>query len=264
MTSARYRDVADDLRERIALGDVGGSGQLESESELGARYATSRVTVRKALELLRERGLVESRRGAGWFVAGGTYSQRLALGSFRHAASAVTESGERLSRRVVAFGWQPPPMPVVAALALTEPVGEVLGCRSVRTVAARPLDLVTEWVPGHLAGQLSRDDATEPGIWQSLARVGHPVGSVHQTITAAVATDDDGALLEVAGGTPLLVVRRLARGAEGSPHAGEPIALSDHRYLAHRFSLEVDFHEWSPGGGDSPPGLRETPDEPLR
>lgn len=255
MTSARYREVADDLRERIALGDVGRTGQLESEAELGARYDTSRVTVRKALELLRERGLVESRRGAGWFVAGGSFSQPLALGSFRHAASAVAESGERLTRRVVSFGWQAPPAPVVAALELPEPATEVLRCRSVRTVAARPLDLVTEWVPGPLAGRLSRDDATDPGLWQSLARAGHRVGSVHQTITAAVASDDDAALLEVAAGTPLLVVRRLARTPDRTP-----MALSDHRYLAHRFSLEVEFHEWSPGGDDGPPGLRETTD----
>ncbi len=262
MTSVRYHQVADDLRERIALGDVGGSGQLESEAELGARYATSRVTVRKALELLRDRGLVESRRGSGWFVAGGSFSQRLALGSFRHAASAVTASGERLTRRVVAFGWQQPPTPIAIALALADPGQDVLRCRSVRTVAERPLDLVTEWVPGPLAGRLSRDDATDPGLWQSLARTGHPVGSVHQTITAAVASDDDGELLEVAAGTPLLVVRRLARGADGSPRARQPIALSDHRYLAHRFSLEVEFHEWTPGGSDGPPGLRETSDDP--
>jgi len=256
MTGARYREVADDLRERIALGDVGGSGQLESEAELGARYATSRVTVRKALELLRERGLVESRRGAGWFVAGGSFQQRLALGSFRHAASAVAESGERLTRRVVAFGWQAPPAPLAAALEISDDTAEALRCRSVRTVADRPLDLVTEWVPGTLAGRLSRDDAADPGLWPSLGRDGHRVGSVHQTITAAVASEEDAELLEVAAGTPLLVVRRLARGTDGTP-----IALSDHRYLAHRFSLEVEFHEWSPGG-DGPPGLRET-SEPI-
>ena len=140
MTTARYREVADDLLERIALGDVGRSGQLESEAELGARYATSRVTVRKALELLRERGLVESRRGAGWFVAGGSFSQPLALGSFRHAESAVAASGEQLHRRVVSFGWHVPPTPVATALSLTGAAAgdEALLCRSVRTVADRP------------------------------------------------------------------------------------------------------------------------------
>ena len=104
MTGARYRQVADELRDRIVRGDVDPSGQLASEARLGAEFAVSRVTVRKALELLRERGLVESRRGAGWFVAGGSFRQRLALGSFRHAASAVEESGHRLARHVVSFG----------------------------------------------------------------------------------------------------------------------------------------------------------------
>lgn len=169
----------------------------------------------------------------------------------------MAASGEQLHRRVVSFGWHVPPTPVATALSLTGAAAgdEALLCRSVRTVADRPLDLVTEWVPGPLAGRLSRDDATDPGLWQTLARQGHPVGSVHQTITAAVAGEDDAALLEVAAGTPLLVVRRLARTPDRTP-----MALSDHRYLAHRFSLEVEFHEWSPGRADGPPGLRENTD----
>ena len=252
MTSARYRRVADDLRARIARGEVAPSGQLASEAALGAEYAVSRVTVRKALDLLRERGLVESRRGAGWFVAGGSFRQPLALGSFRHAASAVAESGHRMVRRVVGFGWEPVP-PLVAAALRLETGEEVLHARSVRSVEDRPLDLVAEWVPGDLAGSLSRDDAADPGIWGGLGRDGHPVASVRQTITATVAGPEHTTTLGVAAGDPLLVVRRLARDA-----AGRPLALSEHHYLAHRFALEVEFHEWTPGGTDGPPGLLET------
>ena len=37
--------------------------------------------------------------------------------------------------------------------------------------------------------------------------------------------------------------------------------LSDHRYLAHRFSLEVEFRGWSGAAAGEPPGLRShTPD----
>ena len=81
------------MRERIALGDLGDSGALESESALGQRYGASRVTVRRALELLREQGLVESRQGSGL-----VRDRRLLppdprrLGTFRHASSAVTWS----------------------------------------------------------------------------------------------------------------------------------------------------------------------------
>jgi GntR family transcriptional regulator len=46
-------------------------------------------------------------------------------------------------------------------------------------------------------------------------------------------------------------VRRIALDADD-----RPLALSDHRYLAHRFSLEVEFRGWSGGTSDDPPGLR--------
>ena len=109
------------------------------------------------------------------------------------------------------------------------------------------------YVCGDLAGSLSRDDAADPGIWGSLGRDGHPVASVRQTITATVAGPEHTTTLGVAAGDPLLVVRRLARDV-----AGRPLALSEHHYLAHRFALEVEFHEWTLGGTDGPPGLLET------
>lgn len=271
MTSSRFRQIAEDLRERVALGEFGDQGALDSESALCARYAVSRVTVRRALESLREQGLVESRQGSGWFATGGSFHQTLALGTFRHAGSAVTESGRVMSRRVVEFGYRQASPALASALGLvtagsptdspaTESattdnpatVADALHSRSVRTVDGVPLDLVAEWVPAAIGGRVSRADATDPGIWASLQRDGHHVASVRQSITAGIANADDAALLDVAIGAPLLLVRRLALDED---HA--PLALSDHRYLAHRFSLEVEFNGWPGAGTDTPPGLRE-------
>ena len=42
MTSARFASIAHDIRERIALGEFGPNGSMESESELCSRYAVSR------------------------------------------------------------------------------------------------------------------------------------------------------------------------------------------------------------------------------
>jgi GntR family transcriptional regulator len=271
MTSSRFRQIAEDLRERVALGEFGDQGALDSESALCARYAVSRVTVRRALESLREQGLVESRQGSGWFATGGSFHQTLALGTFRHAGSAVTESGRVMTRRVVEFGYRQASPALASALGLVTAgspadnpatdaattggrttVADALHSRSVRTVDGVPLDLVAEWVPAAIGGRVSRADATDPGIWASLQRDGHHVASVRQTITAGIANADDAALLDVATGAPLLLVRRLALDKD---HA--PLALSDHRYLAHRFSLEVEFNGWQGAGADTPPGLRE-------
>jgi len=249
MATARWSALAQELRERIALGDVGDSGELESEAGLGARYGVSRVTVRRALEHLRDDGLISSRRGSGWFVVGASFRQQLALGTFQHAASAVAEAGGSTTRRVVDFGYRRTPEPTAALLGLATDA-EALFSRSVRLVDDIPLDVVTEWVPADLAGSISRDDAERDGIWLSLHREGRIVETVRQTITAGVANSADAAVLDVSKGSPLLLVRRLALAADD-----RPLALSDHRYLAHRFSLEVEFHGWTSAAAE-PPGLR--------
>jgi GntR family transcriptional regulator len=250
MTSARFAAIAADLRERIALAEFGDVGAVDSEAQLCARYAVSRPTVRRALEELRAEGLVDSRHGAGWFVTGSAFHQRLALGSFRHAASAVAEAGKSIERRIVEFGYRPAPLSLASALGVKE--GEdVLYARSLRTVEGEGLDVVHEWVPASLGGPISRDAATHPGIWETLSRGGHRIASVRQVVTAGLTTDVDAALLGVGG--PVLLVRRIA--ADGS---GQPLALSDHRYLASRFALEVEFNS-GPGSGaaptSEPPGI---------
>lgn len=253
----RSAALAQQLRERIALGDLGPGGALESEAALGARYGVSRVTVRRALDDLRGQGLVESRPGAGWFVTTGSFHQALAVGAFRHAESAVTSAGKQVHRRVVEFGFRPAPPHAADALRLP-PGADVLHSRSVRTVDGQPLDLVHEWVPGDLGGRVSRADAELVGIWGTLARSGEAIDAVRQTVTAAVTSPEDSDLLATPPGTAVLLVRRVALDA-----GRRPLALSDHRYLAHRFSLEVEFRGWAGGTSHDPPGLSRIsiPDE---
>lgn len=249
MTGPRFTRVAGELRERIALGDYGDSGALESEAELGRRYAVSRITVRKALEQLRDEGLVSSRKGAGWYVAGGTFHQPVALGTFQHAASAVAEAGRQLRRRVVEFGYVAVPPEIAEAMGIS-PDAEALRARSVRTADLIPLDAVTEWVPAAVAAHISRADAEEIGIWESLRRQGHSIATVRQSIAAVSATDEIADLLGVTAGVPLLLVRRIAIGPDEAV-----LALSNHRYLGHRFRLDVEFRGWPGTAAIEPPGL---------
>ncbi len=249
MTGPRFTRVAGELRERISLGDYGDSGALESEAELGKRYGVSRITVRRALEQLRAEGLVSSRKGAGWYVAGGTFHQPVALGSFQHAASAVAEAGLELRRKVVEFGFVATPADVAETLGLPAEA-ESLRVRSVRIADKTPLDAVTEWVPAAVAAHVSRADAEEIGIWETLRRHGTKISTVRQSIAAVAATEDTATLLGVAPGVPLLLVRRIALDSDESV-----LALSNHRYLGHRFRLDVEFKGWPGTAATEPPGL---------
>jgi GntR family transcriptional regulator len=65
-----YRQIADDLRQKIESGELGHGDQLPTELELREGYNASRNTVRDAMKWLITRGLIETRPGQGTFVVG--------------------------------------------------------------------------------------------------------------------------------------------------------------------------------------------------
>lgn len=63
----KYAHIAAALAAEISNGYRPGD-RLPSESALAARFGVAAPTVRQALAVLRERGIVESRHGVGTFV----------------------------------------------------------------------------------------------------------------------------------------------------------------------------------------------------
>jgi GntR family transcriptional regulator len=63
-----YMRVVDDIAGRIASGDLQPGARLLSERALAEHYGVSYGTVRRAMEVLRERGLITTIHGRGTFV----------------------------------------------------------------------------------------------------------------------------------------------------------------------------------------------------
>src|SRR5215471_17921054 len=68
MAHARYQQIADRLRDQITSGVFGPGERLPSEPDLIEEYQASRNTVRLAIALLTNQGLVVTRQGLGTFV----------------------------------------------------------------------------------------------------------------------------------------------------------------------------------------------------
>src|ERR1051326_2737710 len=66
-----WRRIADDLERAIATGEFAAGEKLPGETEIAARFAVNRHTVRGAIAELAGRGLVRAARGSGTFVEGG-------------------------------------------------------------------------------------------------------------------------------------------------------------------------------------------------
>jgi GntR family transcriptional regulator len=65
----KYMQVADDIAARIASGELAPGARLRSERDLAEHYEVSYGSVRRAMEVLRERGLITTIHGRGTFVA---------------------------------------------------------------------------------------------------------------------------------------------------------------------------------------------------
>ena len=135
MRTIRYQQIAENLRERLVAGNFVAGRMLPSESELSAEFSASRVTVRRALEVLRDEGLVSARQGFGWFVPGDTVRQP--LGKLATIEEQMRASGVTSQRRIVEFGFESAPKKIADVLGITQ----VLRVLRVNLADVNPLPL---------------------------------------------------------------------------------------------------------------------------
>ena len=240
MREVRYRAIADDLRQRVEAGEFGAGRLLPSESELSGAYEVSRVTVRKALELLRDEGLIDARQGFGWFVA--TDPVRQALGRLGTIEEQLGALGVESERRIVSFRFVTAPPRVRHVLG----VDHVLEVRRVNLADGEPFARVTVWCPEELGSRLSRSEVEDTPFYEL---VGVPIGGATQTIGAVVADREDAALLAVPVGSPMLRCERVTRDVDD-----RPVLVSVFLFPAHRTEFVVELPRVGPSIG--PSGLR--------
>ena len=63
-----YRQMADDLRRRIVADEFEVGESIPTEAQLSRDYRASRITVRHALDLLKQEGLLHREQGRGSFI----------------------------------------------------------------------------------------------------------------------------------------------------------------------------------------------------
>jgi GntR family transcriptional regulator len=224
----------------LASGELAAGRILPSESDLSAAYDASRVTVRKALESLREEGLIDARQGFGWFVPSDPLPQT--LGRLSTIEAQLAESGVVPERRVLDFDLVEAPPEVAAVLGS----GPVLRVRRLNLADGEPFARVTVWCPERYGSSLSREEVARSPFYELLTV---ELGGATQTIGADAASVDDAEALAIPVGSPVLVCRRVT-----SALGGGAVLLSEHVFPAHRTEFVVELPRAEPSM--APTGLR--------
>jgi GntR family transcriptional regulator len=219
--------IADELRTRVQDGTFGAGRLLPSESELGSEFAASRVTIRRALETLRDDGLVDARQGFGWFVAAAPLQQ--SLGQLATIEAQLSDSGIKPERRILEFAFEKATVSVNKIL----DADQVLRVKRLNLADGEPFALVTVWCRADLGQHLSRADVERSPFYELLDV---PLKGATQTIGADAASADEAALLKVPIGSPVLRCERTTQSVEG-----KTVLVSRHVFPAHRTEFVVDL-----------------------
>ena len=183
------------------------------------RFGASRVTVRRALELVRDDGLIAARQGFGWFVATEPVRQRLEhLGTIEDQ---LEGGGRHAERRVIEFAFERATRPRRGRVL---GVDQVLRVKRLNLADGEPFAVVTVWCPAELGRSLSREDVERS---RSTSCSAIALRGATQTIGADVADAGRGAaLLHVPVGAPLLRCQRVTTDTDRPPGAHERARLS--------------------------------------
>ena len=238
MRTILYQQIADELRGRLAA--VGVGQVLPSEADLSTEFGVSRVTIRKALEILRDEGLVDARQGFGWYVAGEPLRQHLdELGTIEGQLEA---RGMHTERRVLEFAFGAAP----AAVARVLGTDQVLRVKRVNLADGAPFAVVTVWCPADLGQHLSRRDVERQPFYEL---IGVPLRGATQTIGADSVDSVDAALLGVPPSSPVLRCQRITTDVQG-----RPVLMSEYVFPARRTEFVVELPTAEANG--APSGLR--------
>ncbi|MFJ6700255.1 GntR family transcriptional regulator [Streptomyces sp. NPDC091272] len=215
----RARTVANVLRTQILRGAFR-TGVLPDERALVAEFTTSRNSVREALALLRDEGLVERRRGVGTVVVGRAYAHP--LGGLEGLAEVLREQGAVVNE-VREVRTVRPPSSVARRLDLPEGSHAVY-LERLRRVNDAALSLDCTYLVPEVGDPLLALLHEEPhslrdrDVFALIEAVsGFPLGSAEISVQAVVADPATCAVLEMPVGGAVLAMERLTRLADGRP-----------------------------------------------
>ncbi len=235
----KYLRIHRDLSDRITSGQWAAGSPLPSQQQLAAEFGVSVMTLRQALQLLADDGLIQTRHGAGTYVAA-RYAYD--LGGLRSFATDLSGQDADITTEVLAAGTVEPSADVAARLGAS---GLVFRLRRLRLSAGRPLIVQTSYLPAALTAVVSLEDLGLRGLYTVLAEHGLAIARADETITPAALGARDARDLARPPSSLALLSHRLSFTAAGRPViddyallAADSVAITVNRSPGH---LEVRY-----------------------
>ena len=229
-----YEQIATEVKREIMSNLYGDCGKIGTHSQMAERFNVSLITIRKAIKLLEEEGLVTIQQGKGTFVRRSNLVDPLV--NLTAITDMMRSMNVETKTLVPIFEMRDTPN------TLPKDVQEALGkeslflCR-VASVNNVPYSCAEMYIPGKYAKFFTREKVTENTIYSIYEReVGMTLGIGRQIIRAAGADGKRAKYLNLPNNWPVLQIERKAYNNEG-----EMIQFLLLTYEAKKYSFEVEL-----------------------
>lgn len=210
----RYVRVYTTLREWIRNGKYGPGDKIATEDEIGQMFKVSRITTRKAIDLLVEDELVYRVHGKGTYVAKNVRER----GGIENVHARI-RTARGLANRSKIAQIQVSEIGADSRIAtdLKIPVNQAVTKVSyVRIYRGKPAAYVEAHVPTNRA-EIKASDLGSMTILAILEKQGVQIGEAHQLIGATLADSHLAAMLDSAVGSPLLTIEQIVMDTSKRP-----------------------------------------------
>jgi GntR family transcriptional regulator len=222
------RRIAEELRARIARGELTAGDKLPSERALAEEYGAARNTAREAIRILAEQGLVTAKHGKGVFVR---EPQRLfRFGSDRYSIKnretgltpfrlETKRQGKTARIEVPSIAREVPPADIAERLNVSRDDASVVHRENHYFADDEPVQIVSTYIRWEEArGTLLMEKKSGPnGIYGRLEELGHVMTRVRDEISARMPTPEEASVLGLLSGVPVLEVLHTSLDQDGDP-----------------------------------------------
>lgn len=210
-----YGKVEDVLASEIGRGVLHPGDRLPSEDQLLTRFAVSRITVRRAIQNLIQRRMVEIRRGLGTYVLAPRISQELTrLTGF---VEDMAVHGRKASARVVSKEVVAADSAVARQLRVSKGT-YVMRIERVRLADSVPISFDETYLPLDIGKRIVRNDLRIKPIFTLLEEeYGMPLAEAEYVLEAASASIHVAEALAVSEGSPIFRIERTSFTKTGLP-----------------------------------------------
>jgi DNA-binding GntR family transcriptional regulator len=205
-----YFQVAEQVEQAIVGGALRPGDRLENEIALAQQLGLSRPTVRQAIQLLVDKGMLVRKRGVGTQVVHGQVRRPLALTSL---FDDLSSAGQGPRSRILHLERIPADAALSHALR-TAPDAEIWSLERLRLIGDEPLAILRNYLRTDMI-DLERLDLEHEGLYSSLRRANVSMSVARQRIGSRRVTTAEAELLGEEPGAPLLTMERTTYDNEG-------------------------------------------------